>query len=814
MLIRQTGLLSSAAMLVTVLPQATWAKDAATNEAQVPATGVLQEVLVTAQRREESQQDVPISMTALTADAITRANVDSTTDLPRLAPSLTFSQGYFPGASTFNIRGIGSYVYRIGVQPAVSAVIDGIPLARNGDFVADLGDLERIEILNGPQGTLFGRNTTGGVVNISRKRPSHEYEGFAEARVSQGRLDDTGTLLRGGVNVPVGERAAGRLFAFRRENDDYIENLHPTASDEGGLRSWGASAMFEVDITDALNVLFSADYAKSHVDAGAPQVLIPLQSYQAPTIPNVSETQIAMQSGAVGQRFKANEWDPWFTRQELGAVTGDVTWDMSDSWRMKSLTSYRDNHIESTPSFYPVSASVFDTQGWDWLSGTRSSQNPNDTPRDTQYQYLSHETRFEFTSEAFDLTTGIYVLDLTEEETSELPRYRSARSLGSAFVARVGTATGPAADFPYYYSDTMSQASNDNTVFAGFVDGTLHVTDRVDVYAGYRYAREKLDYEFTRFSWNNVPVQMGTNFSSLLPSTTTVAPDVLSFAGDHSEGGWAARTGVRWAVSDDINLYASVNRAYVGAGVDLSNGTAGTASNPGGALLKPSTSVNYEIGSKMELLEHRLRLNLAVFQMKTEDVQVTALIPGTNINQVRNAGNIESHGLEGTFDIFMGERFKVNGGFAWQHTEFQELTQLCYPGQSAAQGCNGASQIIDGMPALNAPDLKASLGASYDLPLAEVPFDMVLRSQYVWQDKVFYQLDHDPLAVQDAYGLLNVSVDFIDDDGRYEASLFATNVTDEYYCANMVSGPTARQSCQFSPLDAQARYGLKLRVAF
>ena len=178
------------------------------------AQTVLEETIVTAQKREQTLQEVPISVNVLSESELKLAQVLDGRSLVQLTPSMTFTEGYSSIATTYNIRGVGSYVFEGGIQPAVSMVVDGTPLARNGEFVADLADIERIEVLNGPQGTLFGRNSTGGAINVVRKRPTEEFEGYVEVGYSQGKQDDNGSLVRFAVSGPLADGVKGRLGGF------------------------------------------------------------------------------------------------------------------------------------------------------------------------------------------------------------------------------------------------------------------------------------------------------------------------------------------------------------------------------------------------------------------------------------------------------------------------------------------------------------------------------------------------------------------------------------------------------------------------
>ena len=145
---------------------------------------MLEEVIVTAQKREQSLQDVPLSVAVISSDALRRRNINDIASLAQASPSLNFQEGFGPISTNFNIRGVASYSFEGGIQPSVSLVVDGVASARNGEFVAELSDIERVEVLRGPQGTLFGRNSTAGAINIVTQRPGEEFAGSAEVTVT------------------------------------------------------------------------------------------------------------------------------------------------------------------------------------------------------------------------------------------------------------------------------------------------------------------------------------------------------------------------------------------------------------------------------------------------------------------------------------------------------------------------------------------------------------------------------------------------------------------------------------------------------
>ena len=219
----------------------------------------LEEIIVTAQKREQSLQEVPISVDVVSAEALDRRAINDTRSLAQASPSLNFQDGHGPQAVNFNIRGLGSYTIEGGLQPSVSLVVDGVPYARNGEFVTELADIERVEVLRGPQGTLFGRNSTGGAINITTKRPADEFEAYVDVSATT----DEEQLYRAMLSAPLSATARTSILAISKDRDGHIENIHPQGEDLGGEDSWGLRAKLDIDFSDNLNGLFTIDMLDS-----------------------------------------------------------------------------------------------------------------------------------------------------------------------------------------------------------------------------------------------------------------------------------------------------------------------------------------------------------------------------------------------------------------------------------------------------------------------------------------------------------------------------------------------------------------------
>ncbi len=697
-------------------------------------------------------------------------------------------------------------------------VVDGVPLARTAEFAGELGDIERVEVLSGPQGTLYGRNATGGVINIVRKAPTNMLEGYVAGELIAGKQGDIETLVKGVINAPITDGIRLRLFGYHRRNSDYIKNYAEGAEDAGKHQVYGFQGKLAIDLGSDLDLMISGDYLHDNSEMGSASVIVPLQAYQLPTVPDIASRQIALLGEAYRDPFGIATFQPYTNGQETGGGVADLTWRAGQGLIIKSLTSYRKAALDAVaPLFFQ---SVLDPMNFPYASPRTPAFNDSGKTRITRWHYFTQELRAEYSSDLVDVTVGVYHTNLKETEFGENATFLSAEGRGRAFVTLIGTPTGADAAFPYYYSNPITHTSDRNKVFAGFTDITFHPVAGLDMFVGYRRSREKLSFTYKRDAFSNLPVRFNSNFSQTTWAPTIPFQSSFDFGGTKSETQWAGRAGLSYELMPRSRAYATVSRGYVGSGVDQGNAPRTISTmplDPNNSFIRPSISKNYEIGFKTEFFDRRLRLNVALFKTDTKDVQVTALIPNTNTNIVQNAGNIRAKGLELNFDAQPLEALNISGGFSYLDAKIRNLSQRCYPNQvnePGARPCVGGQQSVDGSAAVNSPKYKGNVAATYTIAMPGQPFDLYLRGDFQYRSKAWFQLDHDPLATQDGYGVLNLTVGLITHDENFDIRLFINNLTDKYYCNNMVNGTVFRQGCQSSPIGAQRRLGVAIKAGF
>lgn len=777
----------------------------ATAQEAARSRNVIEEIIVTAQKRAQSVSEVPLSIQALTSDKLESERFESLADLKLISPSFTFSHGTAGNFSnSISMRGLGSFSTEGGVQPSVSTVVDGVALARSTEFSSDLGDIDRIEVIAGPQGTLFGRNSIGGALNIVRKGPSEEFA----AEIEVAATDDNELSTKAMINGALSDNVQGRLNVFFKDRDGHINNLAAGQGNAGGEESRGIMVKLNFDINDDLSVLLSGDFVDTKT-GGNPLVTFGLDTLY----PGAQSRLVALGNGdaAKGQQvlddpFTVNANTEHFLDYTQKGLVADVSWQLSDQWLLKSISALRYSdqtfnqdidsspasmgNLDSTTATAAVGGSTYGMFGV-YLDGTNLSP-LGDSGINNKLRYFTQELRFEYQTAELSLVSGLYLQDYQEDGKVDVPLWiRGAPPLPT----------------PIIQSDPYTNDYSQQT-WAVFSDVTWDLTDVVQLFAGIRWTDEEATLKHKQLSYVAKDFSCVDNVCDIDLSTAYVNREI-DFKADGHSADWSGRVGAKWDVSEDSNLYASYSRGFIGIGVNYTR-----SSTPANAYLDPTIADSFEVGFKSDLLDRTAQLHGAIFYMEVDDIQSTKRLPNSTQTAPVNVGKIRSQGVELNGSWLATDMLMLTLGVAYTDVEFQEFDMDCYVGQTAAQGCVGGQQDLSGERPPQAPELKYTLSANYDQPLADLPFNAFGNVSYVWQSETATDLARDPRLEQDEYGLLNVSMGIRDKQERYEVSVFGKNVTDEYYALSKGQADPVAGYFQFSSRASQAYWGVAAKYSF
>lgn len=740
------------AVPMEAIAQSDPASNASAEDPEV-STG-LQDIVVTAQRRSERLGQVPISVQAVSGDTLARASVLDSRLLESVSPTISFTGGFNSSATQLVIRGVSSVAFEGGVQPSVALVVDGVPLTRSSEFLFDFADIERLEVLNGPQGTLFGKNATGGVINVVTKKPTDNFEGSVEALATT----DEEYSMRGVLNLPLGQGLAARVVGFYRDQAPIIKNIG-SGPDAGGARSGGFNARILADLSDSATLLLSGGYNKTR---SSYTVILPITPISGP-LGVLQQQSTGPIYGGKGDviNVDGHSYD-WLTNWNL---TAELNWAISDSVSLVSVTGFRDSgeHAGTDADATPVGVN----------EGVGFTPNPLDYPlmwinfKDghikDKLRYGSQEFRLNIDGDRINTVLGVYVQTLREKRASHLPLILAASYAGIAGVP-------PTTQF---YSDAVSAARLKNDTVAVFGDITYKVTPTINAFAGLRYTIESLNVRYHRDNYFNPVVGF---FDPVTLVNTALPVGGLDYDKGRVDRSVSGRAGLQWHPSERQNYYVSYNRGYKGAAADISNASNGIA-----PLVNPEIATAWELGVKQRF--GAVSLDVAVYTQLVKDIQQTSLLPGTIFTQLVNAGDLRSKGVEFNFTAQPVSGLTFNLGGVYTDAKYKGGRFTCNPTEvpGITPGCDASNtKSLTNQRAVSTPKWKFNSSLDFDQDFSG-PLMISTHVAYNWQSSIQYQLNNDPLTLEPKRGILNASVTLKTDNENISATIFVNNITDKFY---------------------------------
>ncbi len=713
-----------------------------TADLALAAQPVLEEVKVTARKRVENLQDTPISITAISGDLIQQAKLFNVADIEQRTPNLaiTASNNGVSSALQAYLRGVGQFDFALTVDPGVGLYVDGIYLARTIGSNFQLADIEQVQVLRGPQGTLFGKNSIGGAINVTTRRPSGETNYSAELTGGE----DNYIGFDGYLEFPITDTAAGSVAVMTKNSDGWQKRNR--GDDAGNDDQWAVRSHLDIDFTDDWNSHLVVDY--THIDQNVyPQVLSDFN----PAAP-VAGAYLGAVLGPIGETCCATNIDDIDRSDALNELDGEENDTWGVSWTntftlgeltLKSLTGYRDMDSESyrdadnAPQDYFSVGSAFDVQQF------------------SQEFILSNEV-----GSGFDWLVGAYYLKEDGDHFSEV-------TVGAGLFEATGVLP---LDITLSYDRTQEA-----TAWAAFFNTTWHMTEaaRLNVAARYTYDEKKLDmYSFRRASQMPILIPGPTDPGSC---TDVVAQDIGSvFSCDDDWDEFSPKVGLELDVNDDTLAYASVSGGFR-SGVYNGRPTA-TAQI---SVADPETLISYEIGMKTQLWDNRLQLNGALFYNDYEDRQFLVSRPSGSAESalalvVDNAADSTLWGGELEFTVLPLEGLTITGGLSYIEPEYDEF--------EAIDPDTGELEDLSDRPFTNVPEWTANLMAQYLCDLDNAG-SIRLRGDMSYKDDIFYSDDDQSASFDrlhaDSYTIYNAGVTYISADEHWEFGVFGRNLSDE-----------------------------------
>ncbi|EIU7188897.1 TPA: TonB-dependent receptor [Pseudomonas aeruginosa] len=712
------------------------------------ADTALGKVTVTARRREEDSQKVPTPITVLGGETLEAQRISRVQDLQQVLPSVNVAYIH-ARQSSVAVRGIGNNPASDGLEGSAGIYLDNVYLGRPGMAVFDLLDIEQLELLRGPQGTLFGKNTTAGVLNISTRAPTFTAERTVE--VSGGQ--DGYFQGRGTVSGPLGETLAGRLSAYRTRDDGYIKNIHDDNYLNGGERQ-GARGQLLFEPNEDFSLRWIADYNEEDSSNGSMVVYGGAERFwQRAALVGASPLRDP-------QRRKVNINGRQHVSVHQGGSSLEANWNLAGGYRLTSISAYRYWH------FTPANDEQLNVSAI------------NDTGVEVHDRQFSQEIRLASpTGGAFDYVVGAYAF---------------RQNLGN----KTFTSYGPLADLYLLganlgaLNDTYSKANGkiETDSFALFAQGTWHLTERLDFTAGLRGTYEEKNAKVERFAPLGGAAVGGVG--AAVRNGQLGAYD----SGDLSQYNFApsALLSLSYQFSDDLLGYASLSHGEKSGGVNLAVGSAPSA-GADSLLVGPERANDAELGLKSTLFDRRLLLNANLFWTGIHGYQATTLYqaPGSTqlVQVLANAGSVRSRGLEFEATALPLRGLTLNFNGSYNDVTYLSFKDAPCPAEVSTRPGAPSSCDLTGQRVVGASKWIANLNGEYQWRLDD-RLQPYVSASYAYRSAAEGTLDNSDLSKIDGYALVNLAAGLRSDlgDGQLDTSVWLKNAFDkDYYLSAFAS---------------------------
>lgn len=722
------------AMSALTVPDMALAQDAA------PAEGGLEEIVVTARKREENLQSAPLSVAAFSGDTLAKAGIDDFAEIASRVPGFTLNPDNVSEPNIF-LRGIGTDIESAASSAAIGFFLNDVYLPRASGTAVELFDLERVEIVRGPQGTLYGKNVVGGAINFITRKPTDEFRAGIEAGIGNYGAFDVKANIAGGI----GEGLSGSLAASARRRDGFAFNTF-TGNDVEDLSAFGVMGQLRYQPNDSLDILLSGDLTRRR----ARGKWVDIQTPSTHNIPFVNPDPRRGPNNIDGKQDA-----------DLGGVHLNVDWD-TGAGTLTSISAYREGDFKvlnnDAGSFIDFTRLVYDGNGRiDFFAIDRTQFNDDYFINNKDEMVKSFSQEFRYRSDwdgAFNLLAGVYY------QHEKVDRVEDADYIFMRFFAQ---------------GREIAETRLKSDTWAAFLEGTYDFTDTLGLTAGIRYTKDRKRFSVYRETIGDF---LGADFEDENGNFTRA----FTASDKQSWDAWTPSVNLHWKPAEDVYLYALVSKGYKSGGWNGENAT-----NPGEARVSynPEYALNYEVGAKTTWLDNRLRFNLTGFWTEYKDLQTQQFVifdpnlPADNV--IANAGKARVKGIEIETAVAPVDGLTLFANYTYMDAKITGdliSTELRF---DFSCFCNiPVPTNLKGNTLRRSPENSFSVGGDLTVPLSS-RFNGFVRADYNWTDDFFFDNENSPRTRQRSVGVLNGSIGIATEDDKWELRLWAKNLTNELY---------------------------------
>lgn len=716
-----------------------------------PLAAQIEEVIVTAQKREQSLRDVPININAMSGDKLAELNIQQFDELANFVPGLEV-QEQSANNPAFVIRGITSDSGEANIEPRIAIFQDGVPASRSRGSFFELHDLERVEVVKGPQSTLFGRAALIGGINVIQRKADYETEAQLKLGYGESVRDTEYTEIGGHLGgALLADRIAGRIAFIDKKRDPYVENLlGGTGFNGADLRAYRLA--LRIDLLESLRL----DLIANHQRDTPPGTGFKNNRFAPPGGDTSPFTGAALRSfGGFRDNGKLG------LERDLDTLTGILAWDISDSWSFTAISGVREFESEE----------IFDGDGshYEILVASEIADG----------EQFSQELRFNY--DAGGRLSAFFGANYLKEEGQQYVPLATDTGVGLPFFLEF-VATGRGSEPSTQASGVLYEEEfanrSDTTSTDLFADATYHLNEKIELTAGIRWTRD--DKETSYFGRSKANQQLPT-----IPGLNLLDPGNTLFIAASEDGelqrasdtfsGLSWRAVASYHLNEDINLWASYARGRRPEVIAFNT-------PPGEDFVKAETLDaeivdSYEMGGFASFWDDRINLSGSVFYYEYTNFQTTIFVPGEAAVEVLNAGSATSHGVELQLDSQPLDNLKVFLSYGYNYGRF------------ASKDDSGQPQQFAGNRFRLSPDHSAAIGATYSYITEFGTFS--ITPSYSYKSEFFFDDDNDRPDLQEiddtqdefqpGYGLLDLSLRYETVAGHFIVELYGKNLQDKDY---------------------------------
>jgi iron complex outermembrane receptor protein len=817
-----TGVSVFIASATPVLAQSAPSDSTTASSAEGASSG---DIIVTANKREERLQSVPGSIQAVTGEALTTMAINTPKDFGQISPTLNFQAADEARLFNFSIRGIGTDTFSMAVEPSVSTIVDGVVYTRIGSVFDGLGDLERVEVLNGPQGTLQGKNASAGAVSIITKGPNRsEFQGKAELGIAE-HGEYSGKLMLTG---PISDRMAFRVFGYYHTEDGIVRDVR-SGKTVNNVESYGVRGKLLFEPSDGVTFTLAGDWSHRKADCCGEPIRV------AAATGNVTAAFTGTPVGPLN-RFVAFDTEQAGYQKNRGiSLTGDIEIGDHTLTTITAYRQYRDFALRDrdgtpapfagvTPSdlFRATNPGITAAQALTLMDNlllnplsfscrmtSRSATEPvcGESQSLESSNTFSQEIRLASPAGGtFDYVVGLFYYN------SLIGRDLTIGGVRSNIAGNVSYPTPTTLtinrDTAYVLADyigrvrTVSSAAFANINFRPVAGATLT--------AGARLVRDTIDWtqiKVTGPNGDHFGANNGLNPAGVAMAGANPGSPAFNFRRKFADDHLLGRVTAKYEFTPDVMAYASWAHGYKAQAVDAD--LVLTQASYDSSPVAPETSNSWELGFKSQFLDRRVTLNVTAYKTTFSGYQTTS--SGTDPSAppaLRSAGKLFTKGIEGDLTIRPVDGLRLSGNFLFADNKFGDLF------------LNATTNVKGGDP-LNAPETKWGVAGSYDFDAGSVGVN--LNANYTWTSNTLFTdiasaTNQASIWRRPAFGVANAAINFSFADDRYKLGIYVKNLFNEHYVAGLrrISGSVGGGGAvaQALPRDFDRYVGGSLTVNF